>query len=121
MFPQGGPGIALLLFRFSVAGIFLYEFWTHFAPRVSQWASLIVFVVALCVGIGIFTPLLAVLICLADIYYLTQAGSGDAAIHIAAILNAVALAFLGPGAYSVDARLYGRRVVVVPAPKHPED
>jgi len=29
--------------------------------------------------------------------------------------NAAALALIGPGAYSVDARLFGRRVVHLPA------
>jgi hypothetical protein len=31
-----------------------------------------------------------------------------------AILNALALALIGPGAYSIDARRFGRRIVVLP-------
>jgi len=34
-------------------------------------------------------------------------------IYVFMILDAAALALLGPGAYSVDARLFGRRVTIV--------
>jgi uncharacterized membrane protein YphA (DoxX/SURF4 family) len=32
----------------------------------------------------------------------------------------IALFFVGPGAYSIDARLYGRRRIFIPSPKKPE-
>jgi hypothetical protein len=32
----------------------------------------------------------------------------------ASMLNSAALALLGPGAYSMDARLFGRREIVLP-------
>jgi hypothetical protein len=32
---------------------------------------------------------------------------------------AVAVALLGPGAFAVDARLFGRREVVIPRPSRP--
>jgi hypothetical protein len=38
----------------------------------------------------------------------------DVLILASLLLNSAALALLGPGAYSVDARLFGRRVLVVP-------
>jgi hypothetical protein len=35
------------------------------------------------------------------------------------IVMSVAIAFLGPGAFSVDCRLFGRRVIVIPYPSRP--
>lgn len=32
----------------------------------------------------------------------------------------IAIFFVGPGAYSIDARLYGRRRIFIPSPKKPE-
>lgn len=34
------------------------------------------------------------------------------------IVMAAAIAALGPGAFSLDARLFGRREIVIPAPSH---
>jgi uncharacterized membrane protein YphA (DoxX/SURF4 family) len=35
------------------------------------------------------------------------------------IVMSVAIAFLGPGAFSVDCRLFGRREIVIPYPSRP--
>src|SRR3974390_1302904 len=114
MFPQGGPGIALILLRLTVAGTFLFKLWARFGDMVPTYISFAMVVVAFAMGLGIFTPIICVLVSLAEFYDLLQGGTTGAIVNLAAILNAVALALLGPGAYSVDAWLYGRRVVVVP-------
>jgi len=121
MFPQGGPGIALILLRLSVAGIFLWKFWTRFGAIVPTWILFGVVVVSLSLGLGLFTPIVCTLICLAETYYLVHAGMGGVILNASAILNAAALALLGPGAYSIDAWLYGRRVVLVPPRKVSEN
>ena len=38
----------------------------------------------------------------------------DATVLILSMPVAAALALLGPGAYSIDARVFGRRVIVLP-------
>ena len=40
-------------------------------------------------------------------------------VQVALLFNAAALALLGPGAYSVDARLFGLRVTVIRPRKDP--
>ena len=120
MFPQGGPGIALLLLRVSVAGITLFRFWTHYGALASRWTLLAVIAPALALSLGFLTPILSVLVCLVAVFSLVQ-GHSDALVDVSTTLNAVALALLGPGAYAVDAWLYGRRVVVVPAPDRTRD
>jgi uncharacterized membrane protein YphA (DoxX/SURF4 family) len=115
MFPQGGPGLALLLLRVSVAGITVFRFWAHYRALAPHWLLLGIIVLAVALCVGFLTPILSVLICLVSVFSIAQGGS-DAAVDVSTILNAIALALLGPGAYAVDAWLYGRRVVIVPAP-----
>jgi uncharacterized membrane protein YphA (DoxX/SURF4 family) len=69
---------------------------------------------SLCVIVGVLTPYLSVVACVYALVNLFGSNTPmDELMFSSLILNAVALAFLGPGAYSVDARLFGRRVVVV--------
>jgi uncharacterized membrane protein YphA (DoxX/SURF4 family) len=120
MFPQGGPGIALLLLRVSVAGITVFRFWTHYGALAPHWTLFPVIALALTLCLGFLTPILSVLVCLVAAFSIVQ-GHRDVLVDLFTILNAVALALLGPGAYSVDACLYGRRVIIVPAPDRTRD
>ena len=108
--------MALLLLRISVAGMALFSFRTYGGSLYHWvWPGLIVIAISVC--IGFLTPIFAVFFCILNIYYLSAAGADSVAINISAILNAVALAFLGPGAYSLDAWRFGRRVVTIPLGK----
>jgi hypothetical protein len=120
MFPQGGPGIALLLLRVSVAGITVFRFWAHYGAVAPHWVLVAVIVLALALCVGFLTPILSVLICLVSVFSIVQGGS-DTVVDVSTIPDAIALALLGPGAYAVDAWLYGRRVVIVPAPDRSKD
>ncbi len=64
---------------------------------------------------GFLTPVLSILACVAPVANLFLA---EQPIHILGILTSAALFLLGPGAYSVDARLFGLRVTVVPPRKN---
>jgi len=113
MFPQGGPGIALVLLRVSVAAIMLINAARH--PLVSAHRLLLAFVVliALSLIIGFLTPYLSVIACVAAIANLLIGPNSGYLICVVLLIDAAALALLGPGAYSLDARLFGRRVTVV--------
>jgi hypothetical protein len=66
---------------------------------------------ALCVGV---VPAIAcTLYCVAEIGFALTVTGFDATVLILTIPVAIALALLGPGAYSLDARNFGRRVIVL--------
>jgi len=120
MFPPGGPGIGLLLLRISVAATFVLIV----ANRADLSTIHLIFVgallIALSLVIGLLTPYLSFVVCMYALVNLFGAGSRlDELLVVSLMLNAAALALLGPGAYSIDARLFGRRVVVVPPRKDP--
>jgi hypothetical protein len=109
MFPQGAPGFALLLLRVSVATDVLMRAGTH--RGVAMLAITIALSITLC--IGFLTPIAALLtipVYLVDIAILKVAPTA----MLGPILQAIALTLLGPGSSSIDARLYGRRVIVIP-------
>jgi hypothetical protein len=77
-----------------------------------------VLLVFLCLMVGVLTPYLSLAVCVyALVSLFGTANRVNVLIFASVVLNAGALALLGPGAYSVDARLFGRRVVVVPPSK----
>ena len=75
---------------------------------------LIVSLIAFALLLGLLTPILSILACVAALVNLFLADQPLAVVYILRILTSAALFFLGPGAYSVDARLFGLRVTVVP-------
>ncbi len=120
MFPQGGPGIGLLLLRIAAAGMFALNI-THrfnFSSNTLHW--FIVFLIGLVsfgLLLGYLTSIFTIIACLAAVANLFLADQPIDAVYLLRILTSTALFFLGPGAYSVDARLFGLRVTVIPPRK----
>ena len=78
-------------------------------------------VIVVCLAIGVLTPYLSFIVCLYALGNLLGAADRLYEMIFASVtLTSAALALLGPGAYSVDARLFGRRLVVVPPRKDPD-
>jgi hypothetical protein len=116
MFPQGGPGVGLLFLRIATAGMFAlnvtYRF--NFGSSLIRGALVsLIAIISLSLCIGFLTPILSIIvsaIAVANLLFSDQPN----VVCIVRILTSVALVFLGPGGYSLDAKLFGLRVTVVP-------
>src|SRR5215213_7483162 len=120
MFPQGGPGLGLLLLRIAIAAMFVLNITHrfHFSSPVLYWVILsFIALTSVSLCIGFLTPILAVIACVVAVANLFLTQQTINVIYVLTILTSAALFFLGPGAYSVDARLFGLRVTVVPPRK----
>lgn len=113
-FPTGQPGIALFVLRVALSVLLLDGVLGPLGRLDSSWVLLTPWAVALGLWLGFLTPVVAALCILIEVsIWLSSAGALQA-IHICAALDAFALTLLGPGAYSLDARLFGRRKIIFP-------
>jgi hypothetical protein len=120
MFPQGGPGIGLLLLRIAAAGMFALNLTQrfNFSSNTLNWLIVsLIGLISLGLLLGYLTSILTIIACLAAIGNLLLTDQPTDVVYILRILTSAALFFLGPGAYSVDARLFGLRVTVIPPRK----
>jgi uncharacterized membrane protein YphA (DoxX/SURF4 family) len=116
MFPQGGPGFGLLLLRLAVTAIFAMNL-THrftFSSNALDWLVVsLVALISLSLLVGFLTLVSSILACVAALGNLFVTDEPATGVYILGMLTSAALFLLGPGAYSVDARLFGLRVTVV--------
>ena len=113
-FPNRSAGVALVLLRLALATVLVTRVWLCPAPGATVLMALSA-VAALLIAIGLFTPIAsgsAALVSLGSIQF-----SNEPAMSALTVAILVAVALLGAGAYSVDARLYGRRRLVISSPR----
>lgn len=117
MFPTGAPGLALIVLRLVTIA------WLHldatarfaFSPHVPALILLEVLSVALLVGV--LTPYVACASGAVKAVDLIVGGALPGFLGAIAFAHFLILLLLGPGAYSLDARLFGRRVTVLTRPQ----
>jgi uncharacterized membrane protein YphA (DoxX/SURF4 family) len=123
-FPTGGPGLALLLLRLVVGGAASSQAWLLIAANHGANTSVVVALMALVTGlaliIGLMTPIASVLLSACGLLLAVHPSvSGhlllfdSAMARLEFIVMSAALISLGPGALSLDARMYGRREIEV--------
>ena len=106
MFPAGVPGVALLVLRCCIAaalaGTAFPAGWQHVA-----------FLCLLCLlFLGLLTPIVCGAAILSVTLDLSQVRNLNAIEVGIVLLSTASYACIGPGAYSFDARLFGRRMLV---------
>jgi hypothetical protein len=112
MFPAGAAGAALLILRLCVAGTVLLR--PHLLEGLAPptICSLLMATSALALCLGALTPVVCVLVLLMQVCTLARLHGLDTVDTIIHASMAVSLLLLGPGDYSVDARLFGRRRIL---------
>jgi len=130
-FPAGFPGIGLLLLRVVVGATLVGHgvLCLVSSERVTLLVLVSFAVLSLsgvCLLIGFLTPILSLLACLENLgiafswfplQLLSPFESKLALVPVIAISAAIAL--LGPGAFSLDARLFGWKEIVIPPASRP--
>ena len=112
MFAGGAAGLALLILRVCGVGSIVIYAATHGSFSSPSWPLLGVGAILILIIIGFITPIACVVAALMEIYYLRNASGADQWQMVFTLLVFVALGLLGPGALSVDAKLFGRRLIL---------
>lgn len=125
-FPDGWPGAGLMLLRAAGGAVLITYGFTYFSDRhepgfLPAVVVSAVIVLGVLLLIGLLTravALLAALVGVSSIFaWLPGSNVSSFDGHMSAALSAViaiSLICLGPGALSLDARLFGRREIIIP-------
>ena len=110
-FPNGWPGTGLLLQRVVIATVLLFCSGFGHLREPSQFALIFPHVIGAGAGIllllGLWTPVCGTLIAVVEVW--VAYSSARAGIPIMLATLGATLAMIGPGAWSIDARLFGRK------------
>jgi hypothetical protein len=112
MFPGGSAGIALLILRFCAGGSLLMCALDHGQFHSAGWTTLGIGAILLLIGVGTLTPIACTVGALIEAFYALSSRGTSELQAVFALLVTIALGLLGPGAFSIDARLFGRRLIV---------
>jgi len=115
-FANGWPGIGLLIQRLLI-GAALVHFGIAQVEQIQNAAifvrSFIEAIAGILLILGLWTPVAGTLAALTEIWRIC-CGSGDLWTVIILATLAIGLAMIGPGAWSIDACLFGRKHMDIP-------
>jgi uncharacterized membrane protein YphA (DoxX/SURF4 family) len=117
-FAEGWPGAGLLLQRVLTSTILVYCGATHLpesARLTPNLPHLIAAVAGVLLLLGLWTPLAGITIAIVGVWAFFAYSAHSLTAIIVAVLGAT-VAMIGPGMWSIDARLYGRKHLE--APRH---
>jgi putative oxidoreductase len=98
-FPNSWPGAGLLVLRLTLA-------WMAIDVNAQALVHYLHLLLAALLMVGLWTPL-AALACAASAVWTLRSNPSAAAVSLG--LLAISLTLLGPGAWSADARIFGRK------------
>ncbi|MEI8435455.1 hypothetical protein WBQ88_15820 [Sphingopyxis sp. CCNWLW253] len=112
VYPAGLAGFALLLLRCSLALVLTFSASEFFDLR--SWPALLVDGLAIALVAGFATRIIAASASVAGVLVLVANDHATLIFLAGRSIDALALALIGPGAYSIDAALYGRATINLP-------
>jgi len=111
MFPNGWPGRGLLLLRL-VSGVLLINDGVSELLRGPQWLGIMRPSMEVAAGLlfllGLWTPMTGAVVVIVELWSILSK-TGELRDCVALATFGAALAVLGPGVRSIDARLFGRK------------
>jgi hypothetical protein len=114
MFPVGTVGAALFLLRMLVVTNLVWEGTAHWTLVTSAWIAIAFVIPAICLAAGVLTPYFAIFGCVIQMIATYEVGGRHGLQLVLSILSSAVLAALGPGAYSIDSLLFGRKKINIP-------
>jgi len=116
-FAGGSPGIGLLILRLVLGSVLVvrasFKLWSD-PPLTLTIASVILLAGAILLILGLWTPIVGTMVALVELWKILTL-PGDKWVWLLLGTISVAVAMLGPGLWSVDARLFGwKRVEASP-------
>jgi len=111
-FAEGWPGAGLLLQRVLTSAILIYYGASHLLESAGL-ATNLPFLIAAIAGVflllGLWTPLAGITIAIVGVWVFFFACSTHSLTAIIVAVLGATVAMIGPGLWSIDARLYGRK------------
>jgi uncharacterized membrane protein YphA (DoxX/SURF4 family) len=132
-FPSGWAGMALLVLRVVVGALAAFQAGlilacSHAIVSLATLAAIWMAIAGMALIIGFLTPIASVLVCLGEAGMMLTCVPPETLLlfhsRMAAfefVVMSAVLVILGPGAISLDARLFGRREVVIRMTPHRND
>ena len=119
-FAGGWPGAGLLLMRVVVGSALVVRagvrLWTDLPPMNVTIPAVLLIGAGTLLIVGLWTPIVGTSIALIEIWKMLTV-AGDKSVWLLLGTAAVALAMLGPGLWSIDARLFGWKRIEAPPRK----
>lgn len=128
-FPSEWPGVGLLLLRVLVTSSLIAQSISYLQMpdrNLVAWGmAVLTFAGGAFLLVGLMTPFIAVLVAAGGVATVLswiplpgQALSDSYPAILNLIVLSIAIALLGPGAFSLDARMFGRREITIPSSRN---
>ena len=112
MFPAGAAGWGLVLLRLCAAGMLIWNSITGTIVQIAAWEIAGLITLAAAFSVGAFTPVICCVSAAVQVLMLLVAHERDCLRLVFSLGITAALFLLGPGAFSIDSCLFGRRLIV---------